>query len=105
MLRAMPSAAAVYFLSDAHLGVDGVSVEAPRRARLHAFLDGLKGRAAALYIGRPVPTTAGRELVMVRRTEPSRDVRLLVERMGWRLPEQPPPRLRTVAGRLEAAPM
>ena len=54
---------------------------------------------------RSVPTTAGRELVMVRRTEPSRDVKLLVERLGWRLPEQPPPRLRTVAGRVVAEPM
>ncbi|NOT34543.1 MAG: UDP-2,3-diacylglucosamine diphosphatase [Candidatus Eisenbacteria bacterium] len=46
----MPSAAAVYFLSDAHLGVDPEPVEAPRRARLHAFLKSLSGRAQALYI-------------------------------------------------------
>ena len=45
-----------------------------------------------------VPTTEGRELVMVRRTEPSRDMKLLVERLGWRLPEQPPPRLRPPGG-------
>jgi hypothetical protein len=45
-----------------------------------------------------VPTTEGRELLLVRRTEPSRDVALLLERLGRRLPAQPPPRLRTVGG-------
>lgn len=41
---------AVYFLADAHLGVDSEAVEAPRRERLHRFLAGLAGRASALYI-------------------------------------------------------
>jgi len=81
------------------------------RQRLRAVAGGLMPRvvfeklATVQMLDVIVPTTAGRELVLVRRTEPSRDVRLLVERLGWRLPEQPPPRLRTVAGRVEAEPM
>jgi hypothetical protein len=41
-----------------------------------------------------VPTTDGRELLLVRRTEPSADVQLLLERLGLTLPPQPPPRIR-----------
>ena len=37
-----------------------------------------------------VPTTDGRELLLVRRTEPSADVQLLLERLGLTLPPQPP---------------
>jgi len=42
-----------------------------------------------------VPTTDGRELLLVRRTEPERDVSLLLARLGLTLPSQPPPRIRT----------
>jgi len=41
-----------------------------------------------------VPTTDGRELLLVRHTEPSKDVRLLLDRLGLTLPPQPPPRIR-----------
>jgi len=41
-----------------------------------------------------VPTTDGRELMLVRRTEPDRDVQLLLDRLGLTLPPQPPPRIR-----------
>jgi Transposase DDE domain len=41
-----------------------------------------------------VPTTDGRELLLVRRTEPSREVQRLLERLGLTLPPQPPPRIR-----------
>lgn len=41
-----------------------------------------------------VPTTDGRELLLVRRTEPSADVQLLLERLELALPPQPPPRIR-----------
>jgi hypothetical protein len=81
------------------------------RQRLRAVAGGLMPRvvfeklATVQLLDVIVPTTAGREWVMVRRTEPSRDVQLLVERLGWRLPEQPPPRLRNVAGRVQAEPM
>jgi hypothetical protein len=52
-----------------------------------------------------VPTTAGRELLLVRHTEPSRDVEVLLARLGRRLPAQPPPRLRSVDGVTTPAPM
>jgi UDP-2,3-diacylglucosamine hydrolase len=41
---------AVYFISDAHLGVDSPALEAAREDRLHDFLNSLPGRAAALVI-------------------------------------------------------
>lgn len=41
-----------------------------------------------------VPTTDGRELLLVRRTEPSRDVALLLEHLGLDLPPQSPPKIR-----------
>lgn len=41
-----------------------------------------------------VPTTDGRELLLVRRTEPARDVQLLLDQLGLTLPPQPPPRIR-----------
>ncbi len=41
-----------------------------------------------------VPTTDGRELLLVRRTEPSIDVQLLIDQLGLVLPPQPPPRIR-----------
>jgi len=40
----------VFFVSDAHLGVDGADRERARTARLHDFLNSLPGRAASLYI-------------------------------------------------------
>ena len=41
-----------------------------------------------------VPTTDGRELLLVRRTEPDRAVQLLLDQLGLTLPPQPPPRIR-----------
>lgn len=41
-----------------------------------------------------VPTTDGRELLLMRRTEPSTDVQMLIDRLGLVLPPQPPPRIR-----------
>ena len=43
-------ASSVFFVSDAHLGVEGEDREAARTARLHEFLNSLPGRAASLYI-------------------------------------------------------
>ena len=40
-----------------------------------------------------VPTTDQRDLWLVRRTEPDRDVTLLLARMNRTLPPQPPPRI------------
>jgi UDP-2,3-diacylglucosamine hydrolase len=41
---------AVFFISDAHLGVESREREAPREERLHGFLNSLPGRASALVI-------------------------------------------------------
>ena len=43
-------AASVFFLSDAHLGVESAAEEGARTARLHDFLNSLPGRATSLYI-------------------------------------------------------
>lgn len=41
-----------------------------------------------------VPTTDGRELLLIRHTEPHRDVVLLLHHLGLALPPQPPPKIR-----------
>jgi hypothetical protein len=40
-----------------------------------------------------LPTTDGRELLLVRRTEPDADVALLLDHLSLSLPAQPPPRI------------
>ena len=40
-----------------------------------------------------VPTTDGRELLLVRRTEPDQAVTLLLQQLGRPLPAQPPPKI------------
>ena len=42
-----------------------------------------------------VPTTDGRELLLVRRTEPGPEVALLLEQLALTLPAQPPPKIRS----------
>jgi len=39
------------------------------------------------------PTTDGRELIFTRYTQPEPDQRLLLAKLGWTLPAQPPPRI------------
>jgi hypothetical protein len=41
-----------------------------------------------------LPTTDGRELHLIRRTEADKDVALLLERLNHQLPPQPPPKIR-----------
>jgi hypothetical protein len=40
-----------------------------------------------------VPTTDGRELLLVRRTEPDKEIALLLQQLGLALPPQPPPKI------------
>lgn len=44
-----------------------------------------------------IPTTDGRELLLIRRTEPASDVALVLQQLHLELPAQPPPRIRTPA--------
>lgn len=41
-----------------------------------------------------IPTTDGRELLLPRHTEPTAEQEMILDRLGRRLPEQPPPRIR-----------
>jgi transposase len=69
------------------------------RQRLKALAGGLMPRvvfeklATLQLLDVRVPTTDGRELLLVRRTEPDRDVALLLARLKLELPAQPPPRI------------
>jgi len=51
-----------------------------------------------------IPTTDGRELVLTRYTEPPRELKLLLERLGLELPAQPPPKI-TAAEAVTATPV
>ena len=69
------------------------------RQRLNALTGGLMPRvvfeklALVQLLDVRVPTTDGRELLLVRRTEPDREVALLLARLNVQLPPQPPPRI------------
>ena len=69
------------------------------RQRLRALAGGLMPRvvfeklATLQLLDVRVPTTDGRELLLVRRTEPEPDVALLLARLNLQLPPQAPPRL------------
>ena len=42
-----------------------------------------------------LPLADGRELVLPRYTQPEPEQRLVLEKLGWKLPLQPPPRIRS----------
>jgi hypothetical protein len=69
------------------------------RKRLQAHAPGLTARAVLetlsgiLMIDVHVPLADGRQLVMPRFTQPEEEHRLLLEKLGWDLPPQPPPRI------------
>jgi hypothetical protein len=81
------------------------------RQRLRALAGGLMPRvifeklAALQLLDVRVPTTDGRELLLVRRTEPDRDVALLLARLNLTLPPQPPPRIRACGANGKSEPM
>jgi transposase len=70
------------------------------RKRLQAHAPGLTPRAVLetlsgiLMLDVHVPLADGRELVMPRYTQPEPDQQLVLEKLGWQLPPQPPPRIR-----------
>ena len=51
-----------------------------------------------------LPIEGGGKLVLTRRTQPDKDQRVVLEGLGWELPEQPPPRI-TPEGGLETQPV
>jgi hypothetical protein len=70
------------------------------RKRLEAHAPGLTSRSVLeilsgiLMLDVRVPLADGRELVMPRYTQPETEQRLVLEKLGWDLPPQPPPRIR-----------
>lgn len=70
------------------------------RQRLRGLAGGLMPRAVLEKLATiqmldvRVPTTDGRELLLVRRTEPDQEVILLLHQLGLTLPAQPPPKIR-----------
>ena len=71
------------------------------RKRLEAHAPGLTPRAVLetvsgiLMLDVHLPLADGRELVLPRYTQPEPEQRLVLEKLGWELPAQPPPRLRS----------
>ena len=69
------------------------------RQRLRQLSGGLMPRAVLEKLATiqlldvRVPTTDGRELLLVRRTEPDSDITLLLHQLGLTLPAQPPPKI------------
>ena len=75
------------------------SMQVCLRGQLRRVAGGLTPRTMLEKFGRielidvHLPVGEGRTMVMTRRTQPDLDQRLLLERLGWELPEQGPPRL------------
>jgi len=73
------------------------------RKKLQAHAPGLTPRAVLeklstiLMLDVHLPLVDGRELVMARYTQPEPEHQVVLEKLGWRLPPQPPPRIRAVA--------
>jgi len=71
------------------------------RKRLEAHAPGLTPRAVLetlsgiLMLDVHLPLADGRELVLPRYTQPEPEQRLVLEKLGWDLPAQPPPRIRS----------
>jgi transposase len=69
------------------------------KKRLQGLAPGLTPRSALDQLAGiqmldvQMPTTDDRWLILTRYTQPSLTVQLLLERLKWQLPEQPPPRL------------
>jgi transposase len=69
--------------------------------QLHAHAPGLTARsalekfAAVQMIDVHLPTTDGREIVLTRYTQPEPDLKLLLDKLKFELPDQPPPKITT----------
>jgi hypothetical protein len=71
------------------------------RKRLEGHAPGLTPRAVLetrsgiLMLDVHLPLADGRELVLPRYAQPEPEQRLALEKVGWNLPPQPPPRIRS----------
>jgi transposase len=71
------------------------------RKRLEAHAPGLTSRtvletlSGILMLDVHLPLADGRQLVLPRYTQPEPEHRLVLEKLGWELPPQPPPRIRS----------
>lgn len=71
------------------------------RKRLEAHAPGLTSRSVLetlsgiLMLDVHLPLADGRELVLSRYTQPEPEHQLVLEKLGWELPAQPPPRIRS----------
>lgn len=80
------------------------------RHRLMAHAPGLTPRdvlqslASILMLDVRLPLTDGRELVLPRYTQPEPEHRLILQKLGWELPAQPPPRIRSAQVKEEDRP-
>jgi transposase len=69
------------------------------KRRLHALAPGLTPRSvlekfsAVQMIDVHIPTTDSRELMLTRYTQPEPELKLLIEKLRFNLPAQPPPRI------------
>lgn len=80
------------------------------RHRLMAHAPGLTPRdvlqslAGILMLDVHLPLADGRELVLPRYTQPEPEHRLILQKLGWELPPQPPPRIRAAQVKEEDRP-
>jgi hypothetical protein len=69
--------------------------------RLHALAPGLSARsalekfAAVQMIDVHLPTTDGREILLTRYTQPEPELKLLIDQLAFKLPQQPLPKITT----------
>ena len=59
------------------------------------FKDGKERMSEIQMLDVTIPATDGRELRMKRYTKPEKVHQLLLDQLGFTLPEQPPPEIRT----------
>ena len=73
------------------------------KKRLEGHAPGLTARAVLetleeiLMLDVHLPLEDGRVLVMPRYTQPESEQRLVLEKLGWDLPAQPPPRIKAAS--------
>ena len=80
------------------------------RGQLRKLAPGLTARAVLekfatiQMVAAHFPTTAGRELIFQRYTQPEKDHKILLTQLGWELPEQSPPRISAAGPLVPPAP-